>query len=239
MKRIYIIFFIVIIGCISYIGYKSLNNNSQLLKIEEKFNDIDQKDFSNEMTDEAIIMLKDYLALHELATEDIKKISQNIKVFEEINARIIEYRQLPNLYGNSGRSSWKILQYKDNRLLVIFEENKPIDLIGFKIIETGNNIMLFTYNENHEVNHRKIQIFAYEITNNVIKGRKALNDIYLESKIWEIAEEQGLIWNKNNYSIYIESILKNGEIIIVSIDEQGNKQKLALALNEDNQYEIQ
>jgi hypothetical protein len=225
----------IIISCISYVIYNGLNSTNKLLKIEEKFNDIDEKYFSNEISNEAVIMLRDYLAVDELSTGDIKKISRNIKVFEDFYARIIEYSQPPNLHGNSGRSSWKILESNDGQI-VIFEKDKPINLIKYKIIETENKPILFAYNENHQVNHRKIQMFSYEITDDGIKERKALSDIDMESNEWEIIEEQGLIWNKNNYSIYVDNIMGNGEITISSINEQGNKQKLILTLNENNQY---
>jgi hypothetical protein len=225
----------IIISCIRYDINYGLNSTNKLLKIEEKFNDIDEKYFSNEISNEAVIMLRDYLAVDELSTGDIKKISRNIKVFEDFYARIIEYSQPPNLHGNSGRSSWKILESNDGQI-VIFEKDKPINLIKYKIIETENKPILFAYNENHQVNHRKIQMFSYEITDDGIKERKALSDIDMESNEWEIIEEQGLIWNKNNYSIYVDNIMGNGEITISSINEQGNKQKLILTLNENNQY---
>ncbi len=238
LKKYYILILVVVIGCVSYIGYKNLDAQEKLSKIEQLFSQIEQISVDDEIVNETIVMLRDYLEGHEIITEDIKKISQNMSVFEKEDVYIIEYKQSPELYGNSGKSSWKILKYKDDTPLIIFEENMPLELITFKLIETNSNNILFTYNENYESNHRKIQLFAYEISDDKIQKVKSLNITNLESELWMSDEDQGLIWSKNNYSIYIDNVAQNGDLIIESIDDQGTQQKLELELNEEYQYEI-
>lgn len=208
-------------------------------KMAEQFGYIDQNSVDDEAVNEAMIMLRDYLSVHELTIEDIENISQNIKVFEKMDMCIIEYKQTPEWYGNSGRSSWKILKYKENNPLIIFEAQMPLALVDFKLIETEHNTILLTYNENYESNHRKIQLFVYKIDGNEIQKLKSLNKINLESEMWMIDENQGLIWNKNAYNVYIESIAENGDLLIKSIDDQGCEQEITFILNEASQYELQ
>ncbi|WP_432409205.1 hypothetical protein [Wukongibacter sp. M2B1] len=239
MKKTYILIVILIIGCIGYIGVKRINGVAKLPEIEKKFSIIDETISSDKMANEAIKALKDYLESNKLTSEDIKRISSNITTFKNDDVCIIEYRQPPDLYGNSGRSSWKILQFKNNKPIVVFEKNRPLDLIGFKVIEGNKDDILFTYNENHEVNHRKIQVLAYNVTDNKIEDRQSLNKSDLSSDIWEIDVSAGLIWNRNNFSIYIDNISQDGkEVLLVSVDGQGNKQKLLLSLDKNNQYII-
>ncbi|WP_131464507.1 hypothetical protein [Acetivibrio straminisolvens] len=217
---------------------QSANKFSEIMNLLDKAKEpsID----SEKYTEDALDLLVELLSKanpQDISSESISKLSDRIRIHENNNSRIIEYRQSPEDFGNSGRRTWKVFQYYAGNSVFMIEKNMPYDLEFYRVINIDNKPVLYTYVRNFEVNQHKVHIFAYTFSNQSITKINSIDFESIDTNLWGYDKEKNMLWSKKCHSTFIESVSLDGkEVVIKGWDTDGNECFLNFKLKDEGVY---
>ncbi|HHV30515.1 hypothetical protein [Acetivibrio mesophilus] len=197
---------------------------------------IDSEKYTEDALNQLVELLKKANP-QDISSENISQLSEWIRIHESNNSRIIEYRQSPEDFGNSGRSTWKVFQYYPDNSIFMIEKNMPYDLEFYRIIDIDNKPLLYTYVRNFEVNQHKVHIFAYTFDNQSITNINSIDFESIDTDLWGYDKDRSMLWSKKSHSTFIGSVSSDGkEVVIKGWDTDGSEHFLNLELNDEGVY---
>ncbi|HOM02690.1 MAG TPA: hypothetical protein PLH43_07685 [Acetivibrio sp.] len=195
---------------------------------------------SEKYTEDALALLVELLRKsdpQDIPSESISKLSDWICIHENNDSRIIEYRQAPEDFGISGRSTWKVFQYYPGNSVFMIENCMPYDLEFYRVININNKPVLYTYVRNFEVNQHKAHIFAYTFSDESVTNINAIDFESIDTGLWGYDKDRSMLWSKKSHSTFIESVSPDGkEVVIKGWDADGSEYFLNLKLKDDGVY---
>lgn len=218
-------------------------SSSEFAEIKSLFDKcVSPSEDTDQNIEKALNLLKELLSETEdknISNEDILRLSDSIYMHENNDLRIIEYKQLPDSFGNSARASWKVFQYYPYNSAFVIEKNMPYDLQFFRIININNKPILYTYETNHEVNQHKVHIFAYTFNNESINTIDSIDFGNLDTGLWGYDGNRSMLWCKKCKSTYIESVSSDGNEVILKGLSDDAEYTLKLQLTDEGIYVVE
>ncbi|MFZ5967576.1 MAG: hypothetical protein ACOYVK_10430 [Bacillota bacterium] len=193
------------------------------------------------LIDSAFADLAQALQQEDIAADKIRELSTGIKIIENSESRIIQYTQPPEVFGNSGKSSWQLFQYKPQKLAFVIEKNVPLDIQAYRIIKEDNVDYLYTYCVNYEVNIHRISIKRSKIGKDGLIPEMVTMEINNNDALWGYDKTSNTIYSRTGYTLSINNVSENGKIVSIGgIRADTNGQiELKLRLSEHGIYELE
>lgn len=164
----------------------------------------------------------------------IRKLNEGIEGFRLLESNtsfIIGYTSSPDLFGESGKSSWYLLYLKEKSKASVILRNVPINIEHLRDISINNSACIAVYGYNYAVNKHRAYINAYEIGE---KGITEVQSVFCGGgnvPQWNYDNNEKLIYTVGEYSTYIQDISEDGnEVVIKELRPEDNDNTLVLKL---------